>query len=224
MNRHLIESRLRGRLYQMTDAQLEAVERDARLLAMKAVHKLFEGEPRHGQVAEQTEWETGRTFVNELVDRLVDHVRINPSDMQRLKSFATQRPTPKKMRRDPYVTEELRKRDVAEDRWNAIKEEIVKANFPNLPPMRMKAEKMIACAPLPHSPGLRLAELIADAEFSTSAYTLGDINPVKRHLREERIDALAAFLASLANPMETGTQREATAESASQTRWIPRRL
>jgi hypothetical protein len=91
--------------------------------------------------------------------------------MQRLKRFATQRPMPKKIKRNTYIAEELRKRDAAEDRLNAIKAEIAKANFPKLTPLKMKAEKLIACAPLPRSPGLRVAELIADAEFSTSAYT-----------------------------------------------------
>jgi len=48
---------------------------------------------------------------------------------------------------------------------------------------------------------MRVAELIAYAELHAGAEHLGAIHPVKPHLREQKIDALALFLTSLSDPM-----------------------
>jgi hypothetical protein len=69
----------------------------------------------------------------------------------------------------------------------------------------MTAERRIACAELPNSPGLGVAELIAYAELWAGARWLGTVQRAKAHLREQLIDSLASFLALLSDPMAGAT-------------------
>jgi hypothetical protein len=123
------------------------------------------------------EQETGRPFFEVCTDRLADHVRRNPCDVPRLRRLAERQSAPTKMSGDTYVTEALEQRDANEDRWLAAK---AKIGNPEVDQSTARVE-----------------ELIAHAQWCADAHTLGQINPLKAHLREQRIDALALFFAWL---------------------------
>jgi hypothetical protein len=199
MNTYLVEHHLRHRLSDMKDAQLEAVSQDVCYVI--------------GQWIETTERQTGEPFVKYLADHLADHVRRNPRDLPKLQRLAEmplsgEQRTVKKKREDKYLAEGLARRDAAEDRWIAIKEEIKRREFssPYYKQLPMIVERRIACAELSNSPGLRVAELIAYAELCAGADRLGRVERVKAHLREQRIDALASFIATLCDPMAGVTE------------------
>jgi hypothetical protein len=116
-----------------------------------------------------------------------------------------EQPPRKKRDRHEYFSEAWAKRDAAEDRWLAIQKKIDKVQFPKRRSWGQK-RRQPACAELPNFPGLRVEELIAYAELYAGAEHLGALDPVEAHLREQRIDALASFIADLCDPMAGTTE------------------
>jgi hypothetical protein len=197
----------------MTDAQLETAERDAQSLAVQAIKHI--------------ERETGRPFAEVSAERIADDVHRNPAqmlpwlrrlveqlpglalllhkrnllpDQPWLKDAAEQRPAPKKnVGPGEYLTAALALRDANEGRWLAAKEKI------GNPEIDQSAA--------------RVEELMAWAKWYGDAHTLGAHNPLKAHLREQRIDALASFLAWLSKlqgkrEAATGSRRERSCRSS----------
>jgi hypothetical protein len=160
------------------------------------------------QAMKEIERQTGKPFEQVFTERLAEHLRQNPAELPRLRRMLAEREQPPRKKRDrhEYFSEAWAKRDAAEDRWLAIQKEIDKVQFPKRRSWGQK-RRQPACAELPNFPGLRVEELIAYAELYAGAEHLGHAeNALEAHLREQRIDALASFIADLCDPMAGTTE------------------
>jgi hypothetical protein len=191
MNEATVYRYIAGRLDRMTDEQLDAVRRDCLFICDKVMSRQQTGEEFEG-FDEDLEW------------RLDEHLKNDPHEFARRRAvLAEERPLRKKRDPDDFLEEACAKRDEAEDRWDAIRDKIAKAQFPECRSWRVLDEKLMSCAELPNGSGLRVAELIAHAELYAGAEHLGIIwHAIQNaHLRIQKIDTLASFMTWLSHPM-----------------------
>lgn len=202
----------RSRLHDMTDDELEAVRQDMLAVIVQATNYIAgtEGRPfaevASREIARQMRESPAKLAeIKGMVCRMpwlaALLVREFP-DFEWLKEAAQQEPEPPRKLKpsDDFLHEWNERRDAAEDRWRAIRDEIIKENFPDgiTTPLM---EKRLNCAPLPNSPGKRIAELIAHSDLHACAHYLGNVHAsIGAVLREQLIDDLAEFIAMLGSP------------------------
>jgi hypothetical protein len=200
MNRHIVYRYIARRLAPMSDAELEAVRQDCLHMCEQAMKE--SEQQAHPPSEEELLSE------DDFKERLAERLRKNPHELPRLRSMLeeSEQHSRKKRNKHEYFEEAWANREAAELRWEAIQAEITKVQFPECR-SRDKLEKLIACADLPKLPGIRVAELIAYAELYAGAEHLGDAwKAVDAHLRKQKIDALASFMAWLSDPMAGTTE------------------
>jgi hypothetical protein len=194
MNEATVYRYIADRLDRMTDEQLDAVRRDC-LFTLEQVANGAEVLDRG--LLDERFW----PFNDDGEDRLAEDLRRNPHELQRLRTVLAEHEQPPRKKKDPheYLGETCASRDEAETRWEAVREGIAKAQFPECHPR----DKLIDCAELPRAPGARVAELIAYAEHYAGTEHLGHVwHKVQDvYLRKQKIYTLASFMARLSDPM-----------------------
>lgn len=189
MNRYRCEWYPRQRLEEMTDAGLDRVGDDIRQLCQDAI-RLIEAQ------AGKPFWEVSADLIAEDVRRgylkeieplkgmlkecpiLAQHLLRHFPALEWLKEAATPKPV-RPRTKSSYLAEAVARRDATLDAWQDIKEKVERGTADHVE---------------------RLREFIAYAECAAGAHHLGAVHPLKAHLREQRIDRYARFLARLAKP------------------------
>lgn len=192
MNSYQNQTKLRRRIESMTEEQLSQAEQDA----VKLKHPV-----------------TGQTFCEIAAEELARGVKRNPSDVARIRRIVPRfpglaqellrhfpdaqclkdiaegwdtLPTPRNL--DAYADDFGSFRDDAAENLNSIE---ITAGKHSIGWLIAYAERFAACVPFAERGGLHGGGNWAEWD---------GLNPPERHLREERIDALASLLALFAVP------------------------
>lgn len=194
MNDYQIQTNMRRRLEEMSDAKLTNVTKDIGLLCNDAIRII--------------EAQAGKPFWEVTAEQIAEQVKRSPAEMARLKSTVQDHPNlarhliphfpgvewlneaaaqkrpapPRKRTQHDYVEEAMAKRDAAWDRWEALKAKVDSGTASHVE---------------------RLDEIVAYAELHAGAHTVGATGTnkaVQAHIREQLIDGIVKFLLRLADP------------------------